>query len=450
MREIGTLWIGGRLSWLEILCLKSFVDQGQNITLFSYEPIGNVPEGVIQRDGREILDPDPQEGFLKYERKDSFALFADLFRLHMLAKCPGMIWVDTDVYCHRPLDYESPYVLAYELPKSDRINNAVLGLPAQGELLQAMLEFTRDRFSVAPFLPPEMQRNYREAAEQGNPVHVSQQPWGIWGPLMVTHFTRALGLADKVQPMAAFYPVPFPQRETFLRGEGQVKAALSTLTTGLHLWASNKRKLGRLPHSAPQPGSYLDHLCRKHGVRAEFAPITSRGRTRFEETGIDPQVLAQMGVGVVRACYDLGGRAPALALAAHRRHNCDIVLVDLTEEGGARETISDWVAPYTDWLAEQGVRRDLIRYVPDPFLLEPDGLVLSLGSYGDQWPVAPLGALLPRMLRPDGRLVIDIRRGSRGFPFLRSRGTLTQIAAPFGETAPETVRVSFAPKAGGL
>ncbi len=85
LREVGTLWIGGALSWMEQLCLKSFVDQGQKITLFSYEDIPNVPEGVIRRDGREILDTD---NFMKYEKKDSFALFADLFRLHMIQPMP--------------------------------------------------------------------------------------------------------------------------------------------------------------------------------------------------------------------------------------------------------------------------------------------------------------------------------------------------------------------------
>ena len=63
VREVGTLWIGGSLSWMEQLCLKSFVDRGQQITLFSYEPIPNVPAGVIRRDGREVLDTD---NFLKY------------------------------------------------------------------------------------------------------------------------------------------------------------------------------------------------------------------------------------------------------------------------------------------------------------------------------------------------------------------------------------------------
>ncbi|MBC7143113.1 MAG: hypothetical protein H5U18_13315, partial [Rhodobacteraceae bacterium] len=45
-REVGTLWTGGRLSWLEQLCFKSFVDHGQKITLFSYEDVPNLPGGV--------------------------------------------------------------------------------------------------------------------------------------------------------------------------------------------------------------------------------------------------------------------------------------------------------------------------------------------------------------------------------------------------------------------
>ncbi|MBC7140593.1 MAG: hypothetical protein H5U18_00265, partial [Rhodobacteraceae bacterium] len=177
-REVGSLWIGGPLSWMEQLCLKSFVDKGQRISLFSYEDIPNVPAGVIRRDGREILDTDD---FIKYEQKDSYALFADLFRLHMIHRCPGMIWIDTDVYCHRPMDYDDDYVMGFELPGEHRVNNAVLGLPAESDILARMLDFTADRFSIAPFLPRGRQERLRKARDAGKPVHVSQQPWGVWG-----------------------------------------------------------------------------------------------------------------------------------------------------------------------------------------------------------------------------------------------------------------------------
>ncbi|MBC7157700.1 MAG: hypothetical protein H5U20_09325, partial [Rhodobacteraceae bacterium] len=324
-REMGTLWIGGALSWLEQLCLRSFVDAGQRITLFSYEDIPNVPGGVIRRDGREILDTDD---FLKYEKKDSFALFADLFRLHMIAKCKGMIWVDTDVLCHRPLDYDSDHVLGFELPGSQRVNNAVLGLPADSAMLAAMLDFTADRFAIPPFLKPALREEYAAAARAGRPVHVSQQPWGVWGPLMLTHFVREYRLADQVQPLAAFYPVPFPERLKFLRPAEVVERLLTPETTALHLWASNKRELGIRHDGLPPPGSYLAHLVERHGIRPAEAPIRGRGRRVFDAALVDALADAP-----VESFADLGGTAQALALAAHTRFDCDIVLIDVDSTG---------------------------------------------------------------------------------------------------------------------
>jgi len=64
-----------------------------------------------------------------------------------------MIWVDTDVYCHAPMTYDSDYVFGYELPGEHSVNKAVLGLPTDSEILAKMLEFTEDRYSIAPFLP---------------------------------------------------------------------------------------------------------------------------------------------------------------------------------------------------------------------------------------------------------------------------------------------------------
>ena len=44
--RVAALWIGGPLSFLEQLCLISFVHAGQHITLYTYEPVPNVPPGV--------------------------------------------------------------------------------------------------------------------------------------------------------------------------------------------------------------------------------------------------------------------------------------------------------------------------------------------------------------------------------------------------------------------
>ncbi len=420
-REVGTLWIGGALSWMEILCLKSFVDAGQKITLFSYEDIPNVPEGVIRRDGREIIDTD---NFMKYEKKDSFALFADLFRLHMIKACPGMIWIDTDVYCHQPMTYESDYVFGFELPGGDRVNNAILGMPADSALLEAMISFTNDHYAIPEFLKPKLQEEYRAAAAQGAPVHVSQQPWGVWGPMMVTHFVHKLGLLDKVQPMEAFYPVPFPERTRMIRKAEKVEARFTPATTAVHLWASNKRELGLRFNGVPRAGSYLAKILEKHGIAPLTAPIKSRGRLVFEaDPAQNSDVLDQIGLGEVSTLADLGGTSPQLAIAAHNRFDCDIVLIDLLPEGVWPEKPSDWVASYHAHLTAAGIDPARVKTVSRAKDLRPVDLLLNLSGFGDVNKVKYLDGVLQAALHADSRMVLDIRKGSGAFPFLRDFGT---------------------------
>jgi hypothetical protein len=418
-REVGTLWIGGSLSWMEQLCLKSFVDHGQKITLFSYEDIPNVPEGVICRDGRDILNTDD---FIKYEKKDSFALFADYFRLHMIHQNPGMIWVDTDVYCHRPMDYDSDYVLGFELAGKHRVNNAVMGLPSDSAILADMLAYMENRYAIPPFVKQSLQDSYRAAAAKSEPVHVCQQPWGVWGPLMLTHFAQKHDVLDKVQPLEAFYPIPFPDRLKFLRRKAVAERLLSPATTALHLWASNKRELGLRHDGLPPKGSYMADLLARHGIQAEAAPIKGRGKHVFAAG-----LIGAVPLETVTRFADIGGTAQTLALAAWARWRCTIDLVDIDHNGRWPETPSAWVARYRQFLTENGVPFDQITVVAKPADLEPAQFVTNLSGFGDAQNIKPLGLLLDHGLAPAGCLLTDIRKGSGGYPFLKPRGTITEL-----------------------
>ena len=428
MREVGTLWIGGSLSWMEQLCLASFVAQGQQITLFSYDDIPNVPEGVIRRDGREVLDTD---NFLKYEKKDSFALFADLFRLHMIARNPGMIWVDTDVYCHRPMTYDSDHVLGFELPGDQRVNNAVLGLPADGPLLAALLAYTSDPFAIPPFVKPALKEAYAKAAATGQPVHVSQQPWGVWGPMMVTHFTHALGLQDKVQPLDAFYPVTFPDRLKFLRPADVVARSLTERTTALHLWASNKRELGLRHNGLPPKGSYLDMLLRRHDIAPEAAPIKGRGKRVFD-AGLTDHVPLER----VASVADIGGNAQSLALAAYAKWGAHISLIDLDHKGNWPETPSAWVAPYRQFLVQNSVPETSITWVGRPEDLAKVDLVVNLSGFGDVNKIKYLEPILPKLLEEGKCLITDIRKGSGAIPLLKPYGSLKTLSTREADGVP--------------
>ncbi|TMV92998.1 hypothetical protein FGG78_06855 [Thioclava sp. BHET1] len=441
-REVGTLWIGGALSWMEQLCLKSFVDAGQRITLFSYEDIPNVPEGVIRRDGREILDTDD---FIKYEKKDSFALFADYFRIHMIAQIPGMIWVDTDVYCWAPMTYESDYVLGYELPGEARVNNAVLGLPHDSKIVSQMIDFMSDRYAIPSFLKKKHRAEYEAAASAGNPVHVSQQPWGVWGPMMLSHFVEALDLQDRVQPLEAFYPVTFRERTMMIREASKVEGAITDQTTALHLWASNKRELGLRYDGIPPAGSFLDKLLKKHAIRPDFAPIKGRARLVFDQKGPDLTLLEAAGISTLSSIADLGGTAPGLVLGAHDRWDCDITLIDLLGDGTWPEQPSDWVAQYRAYLEEHGVDPARIKRVGAASDLRPVDLLLNLAGFGDVNKVKHLKTVLQASLHSDSHMLMDIRKGSGAFPFLKEFGTNEPLEESSDGGGGKTTRIVFTP-----
>ena len=44
--ELHSLWIGPRLTWLEQLCLVSWLAHGHRAVLWTYEPVENLPPGV--------------------------------------------------------------------------------------------------------------------------------------------------------------------------------------------------------------------------------------------------------------------------------------------------------------------------------------------------------------------------------------------------------------------
>lgn len=106
---IQSLWIGPELSNLEKLCLKSFIDNGHEFHLYTYCEIKNIPEGVIIKDANEILN---ENEIFKY-KNGSVSAFSNLFRLTMLYK-KGGYWVDTDVICVRPFNFDEEIVIASE------------------------------------------------------------------------------------------------------------------------------------------------------------------------------------------------------------------------------------------------------------------------------------------------------------------------------------------------
>ncbi len=265
---IGTLWIGGELSWLEQLCLQSFLDQGHEVILYSYDEVKGVPDGVRRADANDIL---PAEKIIRHARTGSPAYHADLFRLRMIAR-EGHVWADTDAYCCQPWRLRrGAHFHGWISDRKPQVNNGVLGLPKKSRTLREMLKFTSDEYPIPPWLAEAERERLTALKERGEGVHVSLLPWGVWGPDALTWFLKETGENEHSRPGHVLYPVPFAIAGVTLNPNRIEKARrlIREDTLSIHFWGRRFRNIAARHGGLPPEGSYVDGLLKKHGIRPE-------------------------------------------------------------------------------------------------------------------------------------------------------------------------------------
>lgn len=299
--EIASLWIGGRLSWLEQLCLVSFVDAGHDVTLYSYSYIDNVPSKIRQLPAQDIF---PAVPMYRHARTGSPAIHADLFRLNLL-KTTDKVWVDADMYCRQPFDFNTDTIFGWEKP--GLVCNAVLGLPKNSLALNNMLDFFKDEYAIAPWLKPYQIEELKAEKAAGNPVHMTEQNWGFTGPSAVTWFLKESGEIEKARPEATFYPISFKHRNHMIMSRFKVEEELTEETYGVHFWARRmKPRLEEKEGGVPRDGSFLDSAIKKHGIVPQGAAIPPKSKT--ETTPVDdPNFRAKLAIEALRGKTSIDG-----------------------------------------------------------------------------------------------------------------------------------------------
>lgn len=143
--ELFTLWISDNLELPELqqLSLKSMVLTGHKVTLYTYNELKYVPDGIKVVDANKIIDESNiftyKEGF----NKGSYAGFADLFRVKCLYE-RGTSWFDCDILAVKNINnihYNGP-TIASEYTRDGRIhpNNGFLRLEKGDKLLKGLLD----------------------------------------------------------------------------------------------------------------------------------------------------------------------------------------------------------------------------------------------------------------------------------------------------------------------
>lgn len=204
-----SLWIGSPLSILEQLSIASFLANGHPFHLYTYDEIGNVPNGTVVLDANEIMPP-PEPGTV-------IAAFSDLFRYKLLIDKGGW-WVDTDIICLKPFVFpDAPIRACYE--SKAYVSSNVLYAKESSYILKEL---------------------YRRATGIG--VNCE---WGIIGPKLLTKVLRELHLLKYVMPQETFNPFP-PCQISYLIEQGSEVPGRSHALHGYNeIWRrTNKDKNG--------------------------------------------------------------------------------------------------------------------------------------------------------------------------------------------------------------
>ena len=255
---LNSLWIGERLGYVEKLTLASAQAVGHAITLYSYTPekLRGVPSGVEVRDASEVV---PYSALAHYFEGGSAALGTDFFRYAMQAKGLGT-WVDLDLYFVRPIDFEDEYLFGWEHKTS--INGAVLRLPANSEMVRELCDIPQMNWRPPFYGPRKTAIFYWRRLIEGD-LRPENYRWGTFGPMFLTYLAKKYGVARQAKKRSVFYPVIHHNWKLLCGPPRFVEAELSRETRTVHLWRS---VLVRVMGPSPPPGSYLEALCRAHGL----------------------------------------------------------------------------------------------------------------------------------------------------------------------------------------
>jgi hypothetical protein len=248
----------GRLSFLEQVCIASFIEKGHRFVLYGYDDVGPLPRGCTFIDAETVM---PRAEMFFYKGDRSPAVFADLFRLKLMEIEAG-IWADCDVYCVRPFAGLGDYVFGIENDASWRngwraeINNAVFHCPADSALLRALSGVFAPG-TIPPGMPFWRLWEVRLRRGLGETLPVHHMQFGATGPWPLNYYVRRLGLDGHIRTRDVFYPMPYGTALELLQPGSSLDGRITEKTLGVHMWHSALTDRGRGAMRQPQPDSFF-------------------------------------------------------------------------------------------------------------------------------------------------------------------------------------------------
>ncbi len=206
--DVVTFW-HGPLDALRLLCLRSQVAAGHKVTVYSFDPLGQLPDGVGNAEAEAILPhafaerlrPTGPDGVW---RDWTTLQFSDFFRMRLMARKAGL-WLDADVLLLKPieLDPEKPY-FAWERPR--QLGNSVLYLPSDDPVVTAFTALMQQDELTPDWLALRHRLTFALRKLRGS-RRLADIRVAIFGPAALTALARRAGELQHALPKKSFYAV---------------------------------------------------------------------------------------------------------------------------------------------------------------------------------------------------------------------------------------------------
>jgi hypothetical protein len=235
--------------------MRSFVHHGHKARLHCFTPPSDVPEGIELFDARQVM---PMADLLAERKLGSVAFGANRYRYRMIEAGFGT-YADCDMFLLRPLP-EDEYLIGFQndIDKPHACNNALLRYPQTCPLSRELVRCTLDEYATLPW-----KRRRRHVLNSllrplGLAPSARDEPWGVWGPALLSHWVKSLDLLPLCKPIDVFYPLHYNMVDLLFDPGLRLEHLVTPRTVAIHL---SHKMSGKKPIP---PGCPLDQIVKEN------------------------------------------------------------------------------------------------------------------------------------------------------------------------------------------
>ncbi|MET0724416.1 MAG: hypothetical protein ABWY64_26815 [Tardiphaga sp.] len=275
--DVVTFW-DGPLDALRLLCLRSQVEAGHRVTLYSFAPLTDLPQGVTNADAEAVLPRTFAERLRPSGpggawRDWTTLQFSDFFRMRLMALNAGL-WLDADVLLLKPIQIDSgkPY-FAWE--KKRQLGNSVLYLPPDDPIVTAYHALMQQEELTPDWLAWRHRLTFAWKKLRGDTARLSDIRVAIFGPASLTALAKRFGYASYALPRKSYYSIHAEPKLFFEPSDFSALLADPGIL-GFHISPKGRGK------ERPIPGSFYAWATERIAALA-YPPLEGEGRTASRE-----------------------------------------------------------------------------------------------------------------------------------------------------------------------